>query len=632
MMAGVDLTLHPETAERFLTMLFAGMDLAPDDAPRWFHLWTLEGQQSTWMRADQLDASVLADLMSTIKNLYFSAGLYKEPLGSSKRGGQMEVWGIPAFSIDVDVFDPQAHAKTNLPPTIEDALAMVTEFELPPTAIIISAHGLQLWFGLREIAFFDSRDERARYIKLSAALQASFRWLASSHGWTIDSTYDLCRLMRLPGGINAKHEPFLPVTVLSSDGPRYNFSEIEEAVYVGAGVGPTPENGQQWAYEGPDGPITLNPDALAPADKLEVLLTLAGSTGRRFVKTWTRQRTDFPQDDYSASAYDMALANIFARAGWTDQEIIDGCIHWRRKHSELNPKKIARMDYWFGSATRKGLIQKARAGRERYVEEDEIETTPEEVAANERSARAAETATLEAEKARRSREKFEAAQERAERASAEAAFERAGDNEEEKSTQKQRLLASVSRELGVRIERVIQYMSDPIEYRLVIGGKEIIVGNAAKFQEQKAVRSAVMDAIQDVPLAISPQEWYGITRSLVRATDRVEAPPEVTHRGRAQAWLTDFLSSNQPVDNFEDAQDLLRPYEDDEANLHVFSGPFFSWATGQPERPTSKIIVDALKEWGCTRKTVHVRQGNDRTSRSVWILPFNPLKTQDADG
>ena len=68
------------------------------------------------------------------------------------------------------------------------------------------------------------------------------------------------------------------------------------------------------------------PDAEPPSELLDALLDLHP----KFKDPWDRNRPDIP--DQSPSAYDMSLATLTAIAGWSDQEIVDLLIAWRRKH------------------------------------------------------------------------------------------------------------------------------------------------------------------------------------------------------------------------------------------------------------------------------------------------------------
>lgn len=54
------------------------------------------------------------------------------------------------------------------------------------------------------------------------------RRLAADAGWKVDSTGDLARVLRLPGTMNTKADPAVPVRLAPTTGPRYTFEQLEQ--------------------------------------------------------------------------------------------------------------------------------------------------------------------------------------------------------------------------------------------------------------------------------------------------------------------------------------------------------------------------------------------------------------------
>jgi hypothetical protein len=73
--------------------------------------------------------------------------------------------------------------------------------------------------------------------------------------------------------------------------------------------------------------LVLDPNAKPPAEKFKRLLRY-----RKFRLSWERKRPDLK--DQSGSGYDQSLTNLAARAGWSDQEIVDLCIAHQRTHGD----------------------------------------------------------------------------------------------------------------------------------------------------------------------------------------------------------------------------------------------------------------------------------------------------------
>lgn len=91
--------------------------------------------------------------------------------------------------------------------------------------------------------------------------------------------------------------------------------------------------------EAPAGELRLDPDAEPPLHKLVVLLE-----GKKFTDTWNHSRKELG----STSEFDFALARMVVDAGWSDQEIADLIIAFRRKHMKA-PDKALRADYIEGT-------------------------------------------------------------------------------------------------------------------------------------------------------------------------------------------------------------------------------------------------------------------------------------------
>jgi hypothetical protein len=84
--------------------------------------------------------------------------------------------------------------------------------------------------------------------------------------------------------------------------------------------------------------IELCAEAEPPAEKFHALL----NRDPKVARTWERTRDDLA--DPSPSGYCMSLANWAAIAGWSDQEIADLMIAWRRRHGE--DLKLDRADWY----------------------------------------------------------------------------------------------------------------------------------------------------------------------------------------------------------------------------------------------------------------------------------------------
>ena len=209
------------TAIAFL-FLFYG-----EDASGHLVLWTRQDKQARWFPANRLNAAgSLAEQLALTHDVYFGVALQDKQAAFARwrkenphhrgepttRGYSDTTVTLPGLWADIDVQGP-AHTAVNLPPTKAAARALLTEFPLPPTLVIDTGHGLQTWWLFRELWVFEDEAERQAAQSLARRFLATLQSIAKAHGWQIDPTADLARLMRLPGTWNRKLDP-LPVRVI----------------------------------------------------------------------------------------------------------------------------------------------------------------------------------------------------------------------------------------------------------------------------------------------------------------------------------------------------------------------------------------------------------------------------------
>lgn len=142
------------------------------------------------------------------------------------RGYMETAMACPGVWLDLDIRGA-AHKSEKLPPNLEKAIALIKEFPLEPTILVHSGHGLQAWWLFKELWIFDTPEERKEAQDLVQRFQVTMKQKAEAHGWEIDSTFDLARVLRLPGTFNRKLEPE-PVRVLQDTPRRYVPYDFEE--------------------------------------------------------------------------------------------------------------------------------------------------------------------------------------------------------------------------------------------------------------------------------------------------------------------------------------------------------------------------------------------------------------------
>ena len=189
-------TTHP--AVRLLHLLYG------DTPPGYRALWTYQTKAAEWIPAgDYGQVADYADRLPDSTDAYFVIGLHPKPRGLYEMGKAVGVIAIPGLWADIDIKGP-AHAADNLPATIDEAEDLVREFPLQPKIIVDSGHGIHAWWLFKELWTWDTEDQntRKKAQELVRRFQDTLEAMAQRHGWHIDTTSDLARVLRLPGTTN----------------------------------------------------------------------------------------------------------------------------------------------------------------------------------------------------------------------------------------------------------------------------------------------------------------------------------------------------------------------------------------------------------------------------------------------
>ena len=323
-------------------------------------IWSLETKKSNWYQDINKAVDGVMN-MSKNNNIYFGGGLAPKdyvdglPNKNYTRCKQDKISSIVGFWLDVDVQAPH-RGKKNLPASKDEAMGLIKNLPLEPTIIVDSGYGFQIWHLFNEPWEFEDEEERKEAQELLKLWNKTAYILADKRGWTIDMTFNLDRLMRLPGSYNNKGDP-LPVKIIEiNENKRYSPRDFEEVVIdpkeVDINFVSEVEDLKTAEFD-----LRLDSEANPSTDKLRELLN------DDFAKdTWHHNRNDL--NDNSASGYDLALANIAARKNWNPQEICDLLIACRRKN---NCDLKLRKDYY------QRTIQKAIQSKEEAEEEAEDE-------------------------------------------------------------------------------------------------------------------------------------------------------------------------------------------------------------------------------------------------------------------
>lgn len=297
--------------------------------------WCLPSSAST-LHADA--ASAAADCAATNaagSEVYTGVSAVRADLPAG-RGSLDDVRLVAGLMIDLDVIGP-GRRKPNLWQSVDECSGFLSTLPLGPTLVVHSGNGLQAWWLFREPAETRTVEDRSRLSGVSRGWADVVRAAAKERERSVDATWDLARVARVPGTHNRKYgEPREVLIIAREPLRRYAVDDFDMFAAPPQTVGTV--NVVR---------VVLDADANPPIDKMDVLREVE----KKFALSWDRRRTDL--NDQSASGYDMSLASLAARANWTDQEIANLLIAHRRRHgSDLK----LREGYYAG------VISKARDG------------------------------------------------------------------------------------------------------------------------------------------------------------------------------------------------------------------------------------------------------------------------------
>lgn len=211
--------LYSEAEEGYLNIF-----TLPDARSHWFHVAAYE-------EAYNMALELTKDKLS--RNVYYSVCLQKGKLSNkSGRGSEKTAIGAPGLWIDIDVAEGVHKDTKHLVPTFEDAFALLDEFPVVPTVIVNTGGGLHAYWLFKEFYYFVEESDKRAFKDLLGNLQFTIAEKAKQHGWKIDNTADLARILRVPGTMNHKSFPPRDVEIVGGDFfTRYLFGDIEPYLY-----------------------------------------------------------------------------------------------------------------------------------------------------------------------------------------------------------------------------------------------------------------------------------------------------------------------------------------------------------------------------------------------------------------
>jgi hypothetical protein len=541
-------------------------------------IWTLLGdkKRSCWFRDVQQAAAYVDSLRGC--NVYVGIGLSPSDFGEFNRCKSEDVSGVIGIGVDIDLRS-DAHSKGARPESIEQALSILPP-EFPPSIIVETGNGIQVWWLFKEPWIFDSAEERQRAATLLLRWQTLLRYDAQHNGWVFERLGDLARVLRVPGTENVK-DPANPknVVIRTSTDQRYNpsdFSDFLDDLAIPSEDEQT-QAAKEWVDQFSDKPLVISMAAAIPDEMLMRWL----EQDSRFAMTWNHQRDNM--SDESQSGYDLALANFGAGKGLTGQQIVDLIIHNRRLHGAKQRKSL---DYY------QRAISKARCGAGKCLPVGEVA--------------ACGTGNLVPSSG-----------------TAVSAYEGPPDPNE-----KAKICDRLSAIFGVQILRIEKLNGSEPVYLMELESGCIEFPAVGKLLSQKFVREALAAKTGKLIQTFRKREWEQLAQLMLDACIEKEGTDDLEFKGAARINISKYLSDNPPVAGLErlTGPNVYSPLIDD-GRIVISSTDLQIYITRTAMQNISvKRVAAMISSIG--GDSVRIRRNSFR-EQSRWALPVAEWNPKD---
>jgi hypothetical protein len=294
-------------------------------------VWYKDGKRHTWCK--NIDEIEKAAEENEGKDTYFTVSLYPKSCTSRKQDKASALFGV---WLDLDVGKPGS--SKNYFPTMEEATAWIYDRLAGHWSIIVhSGGGIHLYLLFDEAFWIENADDRSKARRVAKAFQ---RYAAENCPYDIDMTFDLSRVMRLPGSTH------------TGTGEQCHVIDIcDTAVSLSDLIETLP-------------PVALGETSQMADDDVDVdvhdlkrRIALIQEVDGTFDSTWRRTRRF---KDKSPSSYCMSIANQLVAAGLNDSEIMSALSLWRTTQTDATEKPRS----WY-----RATVGKARASQDQNQQE-----------------------------------------------------------------------------------------------------------------------------------------------------------------------------------------------------------------------------------------------------------------------
>jgi len=539
-------------------------------------LW--KQKQSAWFQ----DIKKAAKFIKANKeDIYFGVGLSPENYGLKKRCLASKIAGIPGLYVDIDIAGEGK--KKRYPPTLKAAINLLSDQFLKPSLIVSSGHGIHAYWLFKEVWMFDSGHERDFAANLNRRMGHYIKEKAEQSGYTIDSVFDLSRILRPVGSLNCKNGEQKKVQIIKDNKREYSDpDQFDRVLPIPDIYGITPKDRvSKEELHGLQKLIALKNIAEPPQDKLDMLLEIDAEFKAAWIKTNDKSK------DNSVSGYHFRMTRIALMAGWKDQEIANLLIAWNRRHGEDLTKITKRPDYMVRT------IENARITVSKDLAEDYAE-----------------------ELTQLSGSKYE---------------------DTLKESLKKKGLQAISHHLGFEVLKLIKYpMEKGHKYKMETAKGDIYFQHQKEMVTKAKFIERIFSEVNKA-ISITNKNFEIIKSTYANIMEVVEISAENSVQGRMKLWLSEYLENKPLLDQHEAVADQ-RPFVFDD-HWYIYPTSFKSWAyRAKHDRDDMKTMSFDLSVVGCIERRFNPNKPNtenERIKKMAWMVPHTIMRptypTQNAN-
>jgi putative DNA primase/helicase len=564
-----------ELSTRFIELLYG-------DKPsqKYILVWSMQGRISKWFRSidyaikyiDSVNKRKINGKLDTNRDLYLGCCLSSKDFGPNRRCLANDVTAIGGLWIDIDVEGTNHKGKKRYPKTMQEAIKIANSLPLKPSVILNTGGGIHAWWKLAEIQEIDSTEMLDYVTKTVAQWQLTLQYHASLKKYDIDSTHDLARVMRIPGTYNCKGKEPKLITIIEENDNAFELEDFEQ--YFPKEMEKQFKEVTEVKARKKDGLPNVVIDINAGLDPEKWSLAVQSFPKLQSLFDHEKHAVKHFKDN-SLSSIDLSLASTLVNIGWNDQDIANVITAHRLKYDPNDHKiRSGRIDYL------QYTIQRAHVKLVKNNAQDRINDMSD--------------------------------------------FGDKPTTKEEIVVYRNTILKNLSDRFGVEFTDIIEFRSDPPEYRICFKGNRFVQFHSIdELLRPIKFRNAIAQGVKIVINVPDGKNWLNISQQILDASREMDVGAESTEAGAIKTWVIGYLSSKRINDDPGDAVRRKSPFHKSIGGTEyicMFGEDFKEWLFRiRGERVSSRRIGIMLSNV-LMATNGSVRISGDKVA-SVWKIP-----------